>query len=64
MKNDQITRFQTKTPLGNTINFFYNAENNLLVVDIYCSNEKGGYELLRKRLDEKKLLSHVLEGGY
>lgn len=54
---DKIKRFQCETAAGNQISFFYNPENNLVVVDV--SNETGGNEILRKTLDEKKLLSHL-----
>ena len=54
MKTKYIT-----TPSGNVIQMFYNPVNNLLVVDIIAKNEKGGHELLRLTLDEKKLLAHA-----
>lgn len=57
---DNIQRFTVETKGGNTLQFFYNPDNNLVVVDIVAANEKGGNELLRKTLDEKKLLSHTL----
>lgn len=47
--------FHTKQ--GNSLSFFYNSDNNLLVVDI--GNESGGLELLRMTLNEKNLLSHT-----
>ena len=47
------------TKAGNTLQLFYNPENNLLVVDLIHKNEKGGTELLRKTLNEKTLLAHV-----
>jgi hypothetical protein len=56
MKN-QIKRFQCETAAGNQISFFYNPENNLVVVDV--SNETGGNEICRKTLDEKVLLAHL-----
>ena len=54
-----IIRYNIKTKEGNTLQLFYNPENNLVVVDLIHKNDKGGMELLRKELDEKKLLSHV-----
>lgn len=48
-----------ETKAGNTLSFFYNPENNLLVIDLIAKNENGGNELLRKTLDEKKLLGHT-----
>lgn len=51
--------FNVQTKGGNTLSFFYNPENNLVVVDIVAANEKGGCEILRQKLDEKKLLSHT-----
>ena len=44
---------------GNILQVFYNAENNLLVVDLVAANETGGNELLRQTLDERKLLKHT-----
>ena len=53
----QENKIQTK--LGNILRFFYNADNNLLVVDLIAANETGGVELLRMVLDESSLLSHT-----
>jgi len=57
--NENIKRFTVETKAGNTLEFFYNPDNNLVVVDLIAANEKGGNELLRKTLDEKKLLKHT-----
>ena len=54
-----IQRSNMTTKGGNILQFFYNPENSLVVVDIIHKNEKGGNELLRQTLDEKKLLSHA-----
>jgi hypothetical protein len=54
---DNIFRATATTKCGNTLQFFYNPDNNLVVVDI--ANNNGGNELLRKTLDEKKLLAHT-----
>ncbi len=53
-----IQRHSITTAKGNTLSFFYNPENDLLVVDLIHKNENGGNELVRKTLDEKKLLAH------
>ena len=47
------------TKAGNTLQLFYNPENDLVVIDLIHKNEKGGTELLRKTLNEKTLLAHV-----
>jgi hypothetical protein len=47
------------TKNGNTLQVFYNPDNNLLVVDIIAKNEKGGSEILRQTLNESKLLAHT-----
>lgn len=57
--SDNIQRFNCQTKQGNTLQFFYNPDNNLLVVDLVAANEQGGNELIRKTLDEKKLLVHT-----
>ena len=57
MEKIQTVNITTKN--GNTIQVFYNPENNLLVVDLIAANEKGGNEILRKTLDEKRLLAHA-----
>jgi len=54
-----ITRSNVTTKGGNTLQFFYNPENSLIVVDLVAANEKGGTELLRQTLVEKKLLAHT-----
>jgi len=59
---DGIQRLSMTTKNRNTLQFFYNADNDLLVVDLVAANENGGNELLRKTLDEGKLLLHTL--GY
>lgn len=56
---NKITQLQVQTAGGNTLSFFYNPDNNLLVVDIIHANEKGGRELLRQTLNERQLLAHA-----
>lgn len=56
---DKIQCFQVETPQGNTLQFFYNPENNLVVVDLVAKNEQGGIELMRQKINEKKLLAHT-----
>ena len=46
------------TPKGNTLQFFYNPELNLVVVDLIGASGSGGNELVRLTLDEDKLLAH------
>jgi len=58
MKNE-IHRHSITTKRGNTIQFFYNPENNLVVVDLIANDESGGCEIVRKTIDENKLLAHV-----
>jgi len=55
---DDIKRFNVTTKAGNTLSFFYNPENDLVVVDLTHKNERGGNEILRQTLDEKKLVGH------
>ena len=42
---------------GNTLSFFYNPENDLLVVDLVRKDQKGGNELVRMTLNEYNLLT-------
>ena len=56
---DEIHRHTITTKRGNTIQFFYNPDNNLVVVDLIASDESGGLELLRKTVDENKCLKHL-----
>lgn len=56
---DNIFRASTTTPNGNTLAFFYNPNNNLLVVDVVSADESGGYELVRRTINEKPLLAHL-----
>lgn len=58
---NEIQRHQITTRAGNTLSFFYNPENNLLVVDLIHKNELGGNEVVRMTLNEKKLLKHAVE---
>ena len=55
----EIQRHSVTTKVGNTLSFFYNPENNLLVVDLIHKNDKVGNELVRRTLNEKELLSHA-----
>ena len=56
---NEIQRVSFKTRTGNTLQLFYNPENDLVVVDLIAKNENGGNELLRKTLDERALLAHT-----
>lgn len=59
MPNPNIVSFTTTTRKGNTIQFFFNRDTNLLVVDIISANEWGGNEIVRQTLNEAALLSHT-----
>lgn len=58
-KADDINRHRIQTKNGNYLEFFYNPENNLVVVDLIAANEEGGNEILRQTLDESSLLGHT-----
>ena len=53
-----IERFTLTTKEDNTVQFFFNRETGLVVVDLIHRNEKGGTELFRKTLDEARMLAH------
>ncbi len=55
----EIQQTTIKTKEGNYLEFFYNPENNLLVVDLIHKNEQDGNEIVRMTLDEKRLLRHA-----
>jgi len=55
---DNIKRFNVTTKAENTLSFFYNPDNDLLVVDLVHKKGDGGNEILRMTLDEKALLTH------
>lgn len=57
----EIKRARWILGAGNSLEFFYNPENKVLVVDIIDKDEKGGNELLRCVLDEDSLLQHLKE---
>lgn len=59
--SDNIKRFQVTTKAGNFLSFFYNPDNDLVVVDLTHKNERGGNEILRQTLDEKKLIGFCTE---
>jgi len=63
MSNIGIQRFRAETKTGHTVSFFFNPENNLVVVDLIHKNELGGVELLRTTLDTKRMLSHCRNKG-
>jgi hypothetical protein len=56
--SDNIVRMQTKTCAGNTLELFYNPDNDLLVIDLISKTEQSGNELIRMNLNESKLLEH------
>jgi len=53
-KNIKITEVKTKK--GNTLSFFYNPDNDLIVLDLIRADETGGNEIFRMELREEKLL--------
>lgn len=55
-KVSTVFRVETKTKAGNTLSFFYNPDNSVLVVDLVHKSSRGGNELVRMTLNEKKLL--------
>jgi len=56
-RTKDIRTFTVETKGGNTLQFFYNPWNDLVVVDLIHSSLGKGNELFRKTLDEKKLLN-------
>lgn len=57
-----IIRHNITTKAGNTLQVFYNPENDLVVVDLIHRNERGGIELLRKNLRMERILLAHAEG--
>jgi hypothetical protein len=62
--SNEIKTFTVETKGGNTLQFFYNPQNDLVTVDLIAKNEKGGNEILRKTLDETQLLKHTTKREY
>ena len=58
LTGDQIFRAETTTKQGHILQFFFNRETNLVVVDVIHKNEKGGNEILRRTIDPVALLKH------
>jgi hypothetical protein len=56
--SDPIVRFGIATKAGNRLEFFYNPDNDLVVVDLSSKHDTGGTELLRVTLKEKAMLKH------
>jgi hypothetical protein len=57
--NDKISTVNFTTKGGHTLQVFFNADTNLLVVDVVHKSEAGGNEVVRMKLNESKLLGHV-----
>lgn len=55
----EITRFNVTTKGGNTLQFSYNPENSLVVLDLIHKSQRGGVEFVRQTINEKKMLKHV-----
>jgi len=58
-KELKIEQHRITTKEGNYLSIFYNPNNDLLVVDLIDKAEEGGNELVRRTLNETKLLEHV-----
>ena len=55
-----IQSINLTTKKGNTLQLFYNNDTGLVVVDLIAANEQGGNELLRRNIDETKMLGHTV----
>jgi hypothetical protein len=55
--NKNIKVFKVKTKKGNTLSFFYNPDNDLVVLDLIRADETGGNEIFRMKLKEENLLN-------
>ena len=56
VQKDNIARVNIDTKGGNYLSVFYNADSNLLVIDLCAADGKGGNEIVRMALNEKRLL--------
>ncbi len=63
MENKNLHRFSADTLKGNRVEFFFNANTNLIVVDLVHKCGVGGNELVRLKFHEKEALQHCEEGG-
>ena len=59
--SDKIKWFSCETKGGNQLDFFYNPKNDLLVIDLIAKDGSGGCELVRRTLDENKILGFLKE---
>lgn len=57
--SNKISQHYITTEHGHTISVFFNHQTDLLVIDVVHQNERGGNEILRKRLDYAALLGHL-----
>jgi hypothetical protein len=55
---DPIQRHRFTTKAGHELSVFFNRDTGLLVVDLNHKERAGGSELVRRTLDEERLLSH------
>lgn len=53
-----IVHHHIETKQKHLITVFFNRDTDLLVVDVVHKNEKGGNEIVRRKLDYKALLPH------
>ena len=58
MKPLKLFTVSTKTRQGHTLQFFFNPETDLVVIDVIHKSDRGGNEILRQHIDYGKLLSH------
>jgi hypothetical protein len=59
VKMNKIKQFTCRTREGNTLVFFYNPENDLIVIDLVDKSENGGNEIYRRMINESELLEGV-----
>jgi hypothetical protein len=57
---DNTKRFHTTTRAGHDLSFFYNSDNDLVVVDLTHKNSRGGNEIFRETLDEEALVGFAV----
>lgn len=53
-----IVHHHISTRPGHIISVFFNRDTDLLVVDVVHKKEKGGNQIVRRKLDYKALLPH------
>ena len=63
LTSEHIKTAEITLPSGAILKMFVNTNTNLVCLDLNDGEKKGGYEIFRRLIDEKAMLSHLGDPG-